>query len=273
MNAVAQSESRAGANAWARISVAVEHRAFTDGFTTVGEGPAVIAGIGRPLFVQDTAEPRPPIRLARADVCIISARGPETTLWKGDAAIARMGPHALEELAHVHDADLVTIRRTRDVAVHALITLLLVESDGGAQDGAAAYREALETALAVHLIRRFGVAKATIDPAIERALRFVDANLAQPLRLAGLARAAHLSPYHFARRFREAMGVPPHEWIVRRRIQQAQQLLRAGPDLSLARVASLVGFADQSHFTRQFRRRTGTTPRRFTEAIVPGRCA
>ncbi len=271
MRAVAQPDTNA--HAWTRISVAVEHRALCDGFTALGDGPAVIASVGRPLLVHDTADGRPPIRLARGDACIVAAGDRETTRWAGEAAIVRLGPHALRELAHVHDVDLVPTRRTRDVPLHALITLLLLEAETGADQGAAAYREALETALAVHLVRRFGVAGATADPAIERALRFVDANLARPLRLADLARAAHLSACHFARRFRAAMGVPPHEWIVQRRIEHARHLLQARPVLPLARIAALVGFADQSHFTRQFRRRTGTTPHRFAEAIVLGRCA
>jgi AraC family transcriptional regulator len=70
----------------------------------------------------------------------------------------------------------------------------------------------------------------------------------------------HMSPYHFARLFKGSTGVPPHRFIVRKRIDRAIALL-AVQELSIARIAQLAGFRTPSHFANVFRRITGITPR------------
>jgi AraC family transcriptional regulator len=73
---------------------------------------------------------------------------------------------------------------------------------------------------------------------------------------------AHLSPYQFARLFKTSTGLPPHQYVIARRIDRAKRLLRED-DLSLAQVAARVGFWDQGHFTHHFKRLVGVTPKRF----------
>jgi len=93
-----------------------------------------------------------------------------------------------------------------------------------------------------------------------------DANRSRPTSWASshlLAAVARLSPYHFARQFKVATGLPPHQYVIARRVERAQQLLRAGTDLSLAEVAAHAGFSDQSQFSRHFKRLVGVTPRQF----------
>jgi AraC family transcriptional regulator len=90
-------------------------------------------------------------------------------------------------------------------------------------------------------------------------LEYIDANLGSDLRLDELARVACLSPFHFARRFKEATGVTPHRYVLERRIQAALGRLEKHHS-SLAEVALDCGFGSQAHFTRVFRRHTGLTP-------------
>jgi AraC family transcriptional regulator len=78
-----------------------------------------------------------------------------------------------------------------------------------------------------------------------------------------MAAVARLSPYHFARQFKAATGLPPRQYVIARRVERAKQLLQGGVDSSLAEVAARAGFADQSHFCHHFRRRVGVTPGRF----------
>ena len=85
------------------------------------------------------------------------------------------------------------------------------------------------------------------------------------MSLSDLAAEAGTSRFHFARAFRNAMGVPPHRYLTLRRIERAKQLLH-GTDLSLVDIALAVGFGSQSHFTLRFREAIGTTPRRFRES-------
>jgi AraC family transcriptional regulator len=71
----------------------------------------------------------------------------------------------------------------------------------------------------------------------------------------------HLSPFHLARLFKQRLGVSPHRYLVQVRVDNARWLLSAGSGArSLAEIASAVGFADQSHLTRHFKRVTGMTP-------------
>jgi AraC-like DNA-binding protein len=62
-----------------------------------------------------------------------------------------------------------------------------------------------------------------------------------------MAAVARLSPYHFARQFKAATGVPPHQYVIARRVERAKQLLQGGGDFSHARVAAHAGFSDLSH--------------------------
>ena len=78
-----------------------------------------------------------------------------------------------------------------------------------------------------------------------------------------MAAAARLSPYHFARQFKAATGLPPHQFVIRRRVERAKQLLQTGGGFSLAEVAARVGFSDQSQFTHHFKRLVGVTPGQF----------
>ena len=78
-----------------------------------------------------------------------------------------------------------------------------------------------------------------------------------------MASAAHLSAYHFARRYKAATGLPPHRYVIARRVERARQLLQTGAELSLAEVAAHTGFSDQSQFTHHFKRIVGVTPGQF----------
>ena len=78
---------------------------------------------------------------------------------------------------------------------------------------------------------------------------------------------AGLSPFHFARQFKEATGHPPHDYLVRLRVDRARELiLRHGRDWTMATVAAESGFADQSHLARHFKRVLGVTPGVFADA-------
>ncbi len=79
------------------------------------------------------------------------------------------------------------------------------------------------------------------------------------LSLSDLAGECGVSTGHFTRAFRETFGMRPHQWLLQHRIDQSKAMLRR-PDGSLAAVADLCGFADQSHFTRVFRQFTGSSP-------------
>jgi AraC family transcriptional regulator len=133
--------------------------------------------------------------------------------------------------------------------------------------------ESLATVLAVQLLRHVLAPRrpergpdGALPPERLRAIvEYIEEHLGAALSLEQMARVAHMSPYHFARLFKNSTGLPPHQYVIARRVERAKQLLRGLNRPSLAEVAADIGFADQSHFTRHFRRLVGVTPRRFLE--------
>jgi AraC family transcriptional regulator len=100
--------------------------------------------------------------------------------------------------------------------------------------------------------------------AVQRVCDYIDAHLDSDMEVAELARQVNLSPHHFSMLFKRAIGVPPHQYVLRKRIHAAKRHLAAG-GRTLSEVALSLGFCDQSHFSRAFRKITGTTPRQYGE--------
>jgi AraC family transcriptional regulator len=97
---------------------------------------------------------------------------------------------------------------------------------------------------------------------LRRVLDYISAHVADEIKLEELARVACLSTFHFARVFTLAIGVPPHRYLSRMRLENAMAEIAAGR-LSLAEVASNARFSSQASFTRAFRRATGMTPAEY----------
>jgi len=135
------------------------------------------------------------------------------------------------------------------------------------------FAESLCLALAAHVAQRHGdgTAAAPVFPGglsrrqLERVRGHIEACLDGDLSLGDLAAVAGLSPRHFAVAFRKSVGITPHQYVLRRRVDQAKFLLTARR-ASIAEVATTVGFASQSHFTEVFRRLVGITPTRYRQA-------
>ncbi|MFE0367457.1 AraC family transcriptional regulator [Streptomyces tendae] len=121
------------------------------------------------------------------------------------------------------------------------------------------------------LARRHSTARAADDtvPGADRVARVVRDRLADellaPPSLAALATDLGLSRYQLLRAFRTSTGMPPYAWLAQHRVARARGLLDAG--LRPAEVAALVGFADQAHLTRWFRRVLGVTPAAYRNSV------
>jgi AraC family transcriptional regulator len=140
---------------------------------------------------------------------------------------------------------------------------------GGAGGRLAA--ESLANVLAVHLLRHVLATQSPVrgrDGTLPRGrlravVAYIEEHLDASPTLGQMAAEVRLSPYHFARQFRRATGLPPHQYVIARRVERAKHLLQQGRDLSLAEVAADAGFSDQSQFCRHFKRLVGVTPGRF----------
>jgi AraC family transcriptional regulator len=144
---------------------------------------------------------------------------------------------------------------------------------GGAGGTLAA--ESLATVLAVHVIRQVLTPRqsarrraGTLPRAKLRAVvEYVEEHLDRSPTLEQLAAVARLSPNYFVSQFKTATGLPPHQYVILRRVERAKQLLQAGDDLSLAEVAAHAGFSDQSQFSHHFKRIVGVTPGQFRTRV------
>jgi AraC family transcriptional regulator len=178
-------------------------------------------------------------------------------------------PRYFDRLAGESATSQIELRRVYGIAnsqIAHLLGALVAESDAG-NPGGLAFVEALTTGLTQQLELHAGVRKTNVArlrgglsaSAKRRALELIDANLGSSLSVESLATEAGLSPAHFARAFKETMGVAPHQYLLRLRLERSRRLLDA-ENANLADVAQRAGFADQAHFTRLFKREYGTTP-------------
>lgn len=99
------------------------------------------------------------------------------------------------------------------------------------------------------------------EQAVGAARDYLEACFTENVTLSTLARIAGISEFHLLRLFRDRMGLPPHAYLIQRRIDHARKLLARR--VPIVQVALDTGFSDQSHFTRHFKRILGVTPGEF----------
>ena len=102
---------------------------------------------------------------------------------------------------------------------------------------------------------------------LKRVIEYVDGHLTGRITLQDLAAVAGLSRMHFAAQFRAATGLRPHEYLLKRRIERAEELLKRG-EMPLVHIALTVGFQTQAHFTTVFKRFAGETPYQWRSAYL-----
>lgn len=168
----------------------------------------------------------------------------------------------------IHQIELVNRFGIYDAQMKWLGQSLLAEMQSNGLAGKL-YTESLLSLLVIHLLRQhsaFGQAlqidQRQFSPSrLKQVLEYIHDHLGQNLSLADLANLANLSPSRFTRVFRQETGVSPHQYLIHARIERAKHLLRSGGEISIGNIAHQVGFADQSHFTRHFKRIVGVTPK------------
>jgi AraC-like DNA-binding protein len=172
--------------------------------------------------------------------------------------------------SHSGEVGLADPRFSQDSVIERLAQSLLMAADAGAVFGEL-YAESIGSAIVTRLLglqSKAGVRPATRSVAalpkwrIKRAVDYIEAHLPGRVTLAELAGATGLTRMHFAAQFRMATGLRPHEYLLRKRVERARDMLLAS-DASLVDIALGVGFQTQAHFTTVFKRFTGETPNRW----------
>ncbi|HEV8645206.1 MAG TPA: AraC family transcriptional regulator [Burkholderiales bacterium] len=219
--------------------------------------------------------------LAAGLVSVLPSETPVRWSWDTRLSIAVMAlePEYLDKVAReTFDLDPAGVRLRivegqRDPLITGIAGNLMREAMNG-DAGSRLFAESLAGMLAVHLLRNYSERPQPIETdristqprAVTQAVDFIHDNYPTDLSLSDIAAAAHLSPFHLSRIFKKATGVTPHQYLLQVRVNSARSLLTAGAgDRSLAEVATAVGFADQSHLTRHFKRMLGVTPKQLRQ--------
>lgn len=162
---------------------------------------------------------------------------------------------------------------TRDPLLSNVGLALLTELDSEGVSGRL-YGESLANILAIHLLRHYSEPRSEFKFSsggltgykLRKATDFIEENHEQDLALAEMADAAGISPYHFAREFKKATGLAPHQYLIKVRIERAKTWLSKS-ELPIVEVGLRAGFNNQSHFTRLFHKLTGLTPKAYRKAF------
>ena len=161
--------------------------------------------------------------------------------------------------------------RSRDRVMYGLATALLDQVER-ANERSALFIDHIALAFCAHVMRAYGDVAVTDDITrgglspwqLHRVLDFLSAHLSDDPTVAELARECGLSSGYFSRAFRRTTGVTPHQWLIRKRVERARQLL-LGDGLGLSDIALVCGFVDQSHFTRVFAKFEGDSPGKWRQ--------
>ncbi|WLB24187.1 AraC family transcriptional regulator [Bradyrhizobium japonicum] len=159
----------------------------------------------------------------------------------------------------------------RDHTMHGLATALLDRIEL-ARERSTLFVDHIALAFYAHVTETYGhvtgpgkIVPGQLSPwQLRRAVDFIAANLDGDPTIAQLAVQCGLSSGYFAGAFRRTTGVTPHQWLIRKRVERAQELLLRGR-IELAEVAVVCGFVDQSHFSRVFAKFAGMSPGRWRQ--------
>jgi AraC family transcriptional regulator len=251
----------------------------------------IFVGLTSGRLVRESAAERLEHELSPGCVAVVPAHTPIRWSWSTRIgfSLLRLDARFMDEVAQSvfglgpQDYRLAVTERARDTALTNIAGVLAREAMLR-EPGSRLYAQSLASVLAVHLLRHYAqrpdvssappqdsAPGALSEPrgaaqprAVADALAFMHQNYASELSLGDIAAAAHLSPFHLARLFKQSLGVSPHQYLIQLRVNSARWLLSAGSgERSLAELANAVGFADQSHLTRHFKRVLGVTPRQL----------
>lgn len=167
------------------------------------------------------------------------------------------------------DIELVTNFHTKDPLIREL--LLSIDRESRHEPADNVYIDTLVCALVLHLSKNYARANTVLPSAgrlreneIYQIRNFILANLEKKFSLADLAAVVNLSPFHFARLFKQTTGVSAYTFVRSTRVDYAKDLMKSA--LTISEVAVKTGFHDESHFSKVFKQVTGASPSVFKKA-------
>jgi AraC family transcriptional regulator len=213
----------------------------------------------------------------KGDICIVPAGSPFFWRWNHEDQYLRIqiAPQLLQQVAQAvtdsasEGTELLPEFRVRHPSIEQLGVMLLSEIKQGGLAGQL-YVESLTNALAVHLLRRYSVIQPCVvqndgglsDLQLLQVVDYMNDCLGQDIRLPELAQLLKMSEFQFSRRFKRAMGLSPHQYLLQQRLERAKHLLRA-TELPVMEIALRCGFSSHSHLGKLIRQHTGLSPKAY----------
>jgi AraC family transcriptional regulator len=199
--------------------------------------------------------------------------------WQGDIEFIHLYldplfmQQAISEATKGRSIELLTQLEIRDPLIRSLGMNLISELKFN-KEGSRLYAETAAALLSIHLFQKYSswkqVAKqytgGLSQGNLQQVLDYINSYLDENLSLHELANLVHISPYYFARLFKQSTGMAPHQYVTKCRIKKATQLLTQ-QNLSVLEITQQVGFQSQSHFTTLFRRSLGVTPTEYRRSL------
>jgi len=219
-------------------------------------------------------------RAVYGDIDIIPAGTPCVWEMKGKdtALLLRISPGLIRAAAEQMEIDprRVELRnrfQMRDSAIENIGWALKAEMEAGYPSGRL-YLESMAMSVAARLVRCYSSAAVQLPRKtgrmagiqLRRVLGYIEDNLGRDISLADVAAVAELSVSHCKAVFSESMGLPVHQYVIRRRVEYAKKLLQLGK-MPISQIALEAGFAHQSHLARHMRRLLGVSPRNAQREI------
>jgi AraC family transcriptional regulator len=241
------------------------------------QGHRLIVHIGQPTIYEwrDNGRWRSKL-LQKGEFCLQSHRDINIPRWYNNFEFLAIAlepafvERSFQDAGIVSNACFIEKRASFDPVIADFAKRFLAELVSGSYAGAL-YGESLALAFAAYLLEQHSNLPKKLSRArgklsslqLREIVEYIHINLAEEVTITNLAEHVNLSAFHFARLFKNSLGLSPHQYVLQNRIERAKKLITAEAGCSLTDIALQVGFYDQTHFGKAFKRTIGVSPKVF----------